>query len=482
MFRLILSRTAKTMMLTVLVVVLVFPLSTNRVEAQTTVVSIKPERVRTALNTVFTVDINISDVTDLYGYELMLWFKNSVLQATKAERPAGHFLTPVDPDKIFVAKWEIKNDYNSTHGRIWLSVILITPEVGKTGSGILVRLTFKGIREGITPLTLDPMKLSDSNADSIDSIVNDGLVAVGNVMTVPDDYSTIQKAINSAYTGDRIYVRPGTYFENVIVNKTVSLIGEATENTFIDGGGKGNVIIVSANGVEIRKFTIQNGGKQPWTNYGACIQLQAAYSNCSIRDSVLRNSTLGVEINCYNTTVANSVIKENYKGISMPMSGGNNTITGNTIIDSIWYGLEIIYNNNGSTVFHNSFISNSQYQFYAHAYITGTVCVWDNGVEGNYWSNYTGTDTDGDGTSETPHIIDVLNRDNHPLMSPYMQGDVNHDATIDIFDCVLAALAFGSVPSDPQWNPHCDVNLDNTIDIFDMVTIALNFGKQWTNP
>lgn len=76
----------------------------------------------------------------------------------------------------------------------------------------------------------------------------------------------------------------------------------------------------------------------------------------------------------------------------------------------------------------------------------------------------------------------MLNRDNHPLMSSYMQGDVNHDATIDIFDCVLAALAFGSVPSDPQWNPHCDVNLDNAIDIFDMVTIALNFGKQWTNP
>ena len=85
MFRLILSRTAKTMMLTVLVVVLVFPLSTNRVEAQTTVVSIKPERVKTALSAVFTVDINISDATDLYGYELMLWFKNSVLQAPKAE-------------------------------------------------------------------------------------------------------------------------------------------------------------------------------------------------------------------------------------------------------------------------------------------------------------------------------------------------------------------------------------------------------------
>jgi len=339
MFHLALSRTAKTILLTILIVALVFPLSTSLVEAQTTTVSIKPERVKAALNAVFTVDINISDVADLYGYELMLWFKNSVLQATKAERPVRHFLTPFDPDKIFVAKWEIKNDYNSTHGRVWLSVILMTPEVGKTGSGILVWLTFKGIKEGITPLTLDSMKLSDSNADPIDSIVNDGLAVVGNVITVPDDYSTIQLAINGAYAGDRIYVRPGTYRENIIVNKTVALIGEVAENTFIDGGGIGNVVSVSANSVEIRKFTIQNGGKQPWTNYGACVQIQAAFSNsnCLIRDNVLRNSTLGVEINCYNATVANNVIKDNYKGISMPMSGGNITITGNTIIDSIWY-------------------------------------------------------------------------------------------------------------------------------------------------
>jgi hypothetical protein len=167
MFRPVLSKAARTVMFIVLVVVLVFPLLTHRVEAQTTVVSIEPERVKTALSAVFTVDINISDVTDLYGYEMMLWFKNSLLQATKAERPVGHFLTPVDPDKMFVAKWEIKNDYNSTHGRIWLSAILLIPEVGKTGSGILVRLTFKGIKEGITLLTFDPVKLSDSNANPI---------------------------------------------------------------------------------------------------------------------------------------------------------------------------------------------------------------------------------------------------------------------------------------------------------------------------
>jgi pectin methylesterase-like acyl-CoA thioesterase len=45
-------------------------------------------------------------------------------------------------------------------------------------------------------------------------------------IVVPDDYPTIQEAINAATPGDTIFVRAETYYENVVVNKTVSLIGE----------------------------------------------------------------------------------------------------------------------------------------------------------------------------------------------------------------------------------------------------------------
>jgi pectin methylesterase-like acyl-CoA thioesterase len=45
-------------------------------------------------------------------------------------------------------------------------------------------------------------------------------------ITVPDDYPTIQEAINAANPEDTIYVRAGAYVENVIVNKTVFIIGE----------------------------------------------------------------------------------------------------------------------------------------------------------------------------------------------------------------------------------------------------------------
>jgi len=58
-----------------------------------------------------------------------------------------------------------------------------------------------------------------------------------------------------------------------------------------------------------------------------------------------------------------------------------------------------------------------------------------------------------------------------------LKGDINGDKTVDIFDCVMVALAYGSEPDDPNWNPDADINGDNIIDIFDMVIVALDFGR-----
>ncbi|NIV92547.1 hypothetical protein GWN42_07015 [candidate division KSB1 bacterium] len=56
-------------------------------------------------------------------------------------------------------------------------------------------------------------------------------------------------------------------------------------------------------------------------------------------------------------------------------------------------------------------------------------------------------------------------------------GDVNDDGVVDIFDVVSAALAFGTEPGDPQWNPFADMNGNGTIDIYDLVSIVRNFGE-----
>ena len=44
--------------------------------------------------------------------------------------------------------------------------------------------------------------------------------------------------------------------------------------------------------------------------------------------------------------------------------------------------------------------------------------IWDNGVEGNYWVGYRGSDANNDGIGDTPYIIDSNNQDNYPIMLP----------------------------------------------------------------
>ena len=47
------------------------------------------------------------------------------------------------------------------------------------------------------------------------------------------------------------------------------------------------------------------------------------------------------------------------------------------------------------------------------------IVSWNNSTTGNYWSDYNGTDADGDGIGDIPHVLDEKNQDNYPLMTPY---------------------------------------------------------------
>ena len=84
-----------------------------------------------------------------------------------------------------------------------------------------------------------------------------------NTYFVPDQFSSIQAAIDNSIDGDTILVSAGTYYENINFDgKNISLIGEDRNTTIIDGGADGSVIHFE-NGIsettQIKSFTIQNG-------------------------------------------------------------------------------------------------------------------------------------------------------------------------------------------------------------------------------
>ncbi|MGC9308367.1 MAG: hypothetical protein ACP5FL_06275, partial [Thermoplasmatota archaeon] len=79
-----------------------------------------------------------------------------------------------------------------------------------------------------------------------------------------DHFDVIQDGIDAVAENGTVYVANGTYYENVIVNKTIDLIGEDRNGTIIDGGGNGNVVFTSVDWVNISDFYICNSG-QTWT-------------------------------------------------------------------------------------------------------------------------------------------------------------------------------------------------------------------------
>jgi len=107
----------------------------------------------------------------------------------------------------------------------------------------------------------------------------------------------------------------------------------------------------------------------------------------------------------------NSIFENGDGGIEMAYSN-NSVIAYNEIFDNSDYGLSI-YPGFNNTIHHNNFIGNGEST--SQGYNDGSGNVWDNGTHGNYWSDYNGTDSNGDGIGETPYALDNSGNDSYPL-------------------------------------------------------------------
>lgn len=352
---------------------------------------------------------------------------------------------------------------------------------------------------------------------------------------VPTDYATIQEAIDHANEGDTVFVHNGTYYEHVVVNKSLSLVGENISTTIIDGNGTtGNVVPVIASFANVSDFTIQHSGPSDSGVFlvdtiGSTVQNLAVsdcyygirctgsshstIKNCNLSgygynygvwivesdDNLVSNNTIsnagfGIELyfdvagnildnnkvtlctfgiesfTCHDNTVTrnlvsnctsgislrgyNNTITENnvshceyggvdislsnftvisgnlltYNGMGIWVTGGSggssdlNTISSNTLISNE-HGFDIRYCDN-NTFYHNNVINNN-----VQAYLIDTGNYWNHNGEGNYWSDYNGTDfhsgpyqneTGYDWIGDTPYVVDQNNTDNYPLMHPFV--------------------------------------------------------------
>jgi parallel beta-helix repeat protein len=387
-------------------------------------------------------------------------------------------------------------------------------------------------------------------------------VSYGIVLSVPESYPTIQEAITAASAGDTINVsrRPGeaqsVYSEKLVIDKQLFLMGESRETIIIDGAETGTVIRIQADSVEIRGFTIRNGGPKysgirangysyvtiadnivetnkrgisllyshyntvtqnlMFNNSAAGVSLSESIGN-NVSDNTVSESAYGIMLSSTNATfVMNNTVVDNSYGIYLEYSsndtidmntllrngvdgifphashdvivsnnevdegaygiqlynsyaitvldndvadcsygiylfnsGPSNTIANNTFYGNDWgvslysssgntitgntlsyntYGVDPIIGSNNNLLYHNNFMENTE-QVVWNPDCTN---IWDDGYPsgGNYWSDYTGTDANGDGIGDTAYVIDPMNKDRYPLMTPWFSDIAVIDVTV----------------------------------------------------
>ena len=279
------------------------------------------------------------------------------------------------------------------------------------------------------------------------------------------DYTRIQNAIDNASDGDTIFVYNGTYFETLVINKSIDLIGESKDKTIIDCQksneiNQTNVILINADSCTIKKLKIIGPGAS--------------------------SDMVGININASNNTISNNIILKNYKGVYIGRDSKNNNVSWNTISNNLYgiatsfsdnnnisknnislssfygiylsvshtnnifdntisysdfygvrikasennkvYGNTVVDNKRGvylccgsgnNIIYYNIFKRNIEWNAHDEVYNQ-----WDNGGVGNYWDDYTGEDDDSDGIGDIPYNIPdeeggIYNEDRYPLMNQF---------------------------------------------------------------
>ncbi len=200
-----------------------------------TVVSIQPAAQTINVGDTTTVDVQIDNVSDLFGVDLHISFDPSIVKVVDSnplvpgdQVEPGAFLD-ISGGKGFV----VDNSADNTAGTITYAATLLSPASPVSGSGPLVRITFEGIAEGNSAITLDSVLLSDAKANEIPATQRDGSITVEQTPTPPPPTGnvvisgTVEDCLNGAGVG----------------GATVFIVESPSNSTTTDANG--NYVIVA---------------------------------------------------------------------------------------------------------------------------------------------------------------------------------------------------------------------------------------------
>lgn len=169
--------------------------------------------------------------------------------------------------------------------------------------------------------------------------------ALADVIRVPEDYGTIQAAVDAAVSGDVIRVGPGTYAERVRISTSgIRLEADRPLTAVLDGSGfttvgAGIALAGTATrrvtGVSVVGFRIEN-------QLGSGIDLNFA-DHCEIRSNAVTNTTaqsIAVARSTFNMIAGNSLSNGTF-GVGISAVSRDNTVKENTIAGAFTHGIRV---------------------------------------------------------------------------------------------------------------------------------------------
>jgi hypothetical protein len=254
-------------------------------------------------------------------------------------------------------------------------------------------------------------------------------------------YATIQQAVDAPETSDghTIIICRGIHHENVVLNKTLKIIGEDKRLTVIDANFSGSPFYISADNAVIQNLTVKNSGK-----YFPSSGIFVDADSISVLDSIVTDCASGIYFyhsnssNVYGTEVNQCIF-----GLWLDHASLNNKVVGCNVSLNSQYGMYagvfsddnvFTFNNVSSNlcglgfsnasnniVFNNNFMENS-----VQATCYSSINNWTYGNEGNFWKNHNLTDDDHDGVCNEPFFVNDDNVDTFPFAGPIYRFQETH--------------------------------------------------------
>jgi parallel beta-helix repeat protein len=280
-------------------------------------------------------------------------------------------------------------------------------------------------------------------------VVRPVTVTAPGTIFIMSDGSVNPETVPIQHVGDT-YTFTGDISSPYVLDK--SAIAVERDNIVLDGAGYSLQGVGNGMGINVTSRSNATIKNLEIKKFAVGIIIWESSNNTIFGNTITKNNVgIGLWQSSDNKISGNIIIANSGTGIAISGSGTLNNAVGNYIANNkvgigFGYGTSNIIAENyianneegiyfggnppvlgasNNTLYRNSLINNTKQvndYHWTNSFSSPSINTWDNGKEGNYWSDYKGrypnaTELNSSGIWGKPYVLDQYNKDNYPLMS-----------------------------------------------------------------